>query len=121
MEGSISLQSAVGDLLVVLDLTLVVGEDGSSDLIGRAPAPSPKQRHTHQGLVDVGHPHTILNEIQELFVGHACTVRKLGIRRYRLILPRLRKGVAAERNPTESAVLLALHLPVHQDLHGGAV
>jgi hypothetical protein len=35
--------------------------------------------------------------------------------------PLLREGVAAERNSNESAVLLALHFPSHQDLHASTV
>jgi hypothetical protein len=33
----------------------------------------------------------------------------------------LKGGVAAERNPGESAVTLALHFPSHQDFHSGTV
>src|SRR5215218_8181228 len=32
-----------------------------------------------------------------------------------------REGVAAERNPKESAVLLALHFPSHQGLHASTI
>jgi hypothetical protein len=86
----------LGDVLVVLDLTLVVGEDGSGDVLGRSPAASAEQGHEHDGLVNVRHPHAVVYEVRELLVSHANTVRKPESRRYRFISRRLREGVAAE-------------------------
>jgi len=64
-----------GDVIVVLDLALVVGEDGPSDLRGRTfAACCPEQGQEHDGLVDVGHPHAVLYETGELFVDHSNTV-----------------------------------------------
>lgn len=66
----------VGNLLVVLDLALVVGEDGALDLRGRAPAATCKERSQHNGLIHVGHLHAVLDKVQELIVGHLSTVQR---------------------------------------------
>jgi hypothetical protein len=48
---------AAGDVLVVLNLTLVVGEDFACDLPSRGSAPIEQQLSQHHRLVDVRHAH----------------------------------------------------------------
>jgi hypothetical protein len=56
------------DLGVVVDLTLVVGEDGGGDRADRG-APAARQQHLqHDGLVDVRHLHPFIEELNEPFV-----------------------------------------------------
>ena len=57
------------DLRVVVDLTLVMREDGKGDGANRCP-PTVRQQHLqHHRLVDLGHPHLFIEELNEPFVG----------------------------------------------------
>jgi hypothetical protein len=64
----------LGDVLVVLDLALVVGEDGSGYLRSRTIAVCSEQRHQHDGLVDIRHPHPVLHKMGESFIAHGDNV-----------------------------------------------
>ena len=47
-----------------------------------------EERRKHDGLVDVGHPHAVLDKVDELIVGHLNTLqRKPGTAHYGLQCP----------------------------------
>ena len=57
------------DLRVVVDLTLVVGEDGGGDGPDRGASAAGQQHLQHDGLVDVRHLHLLIEDLNEAFVG----------------------------------------------------
>jgi hypothetical protein len=56
-----------------------VSEDSLGEFLDRALATFSEQRHQHDGLVDMGHPHAVLYEVRELLVrSHVNTLHRDG-------------------------------------------
>jgi len=59
-----------GDPLVVFDLALIVGKETRGNFSSGCFAAVLDKGQEHDRLVDVGHPHLILDEINESFLFH---------------------------------------------------
>jgi len=53
----------LGDVLVVLNLALVVGQKGRGNFADSGSSSVAEEGLYHHGLVDVRHPHLFLNEV----------------------------------------------------------